>query len=42
MTQLSFVPGRGSTDAIFVVWWLHVKYLALNSRFVNLNEEDLT
>ena len=29
-SQFGFVPGRGTTDAIFVVWQLQEKYLAVN------------
>ena len=32
-SQFGFVPGRGTTDAIFVVRQLQVKYLAANKRF---------
>ena len=31
-SQFGFVPGRGTTDAIFVVWQLQEKYLAVNKR----------
>ena len=31
-SQSGFVPGRGTTDAIFVVWQLQKKYLAVNKR----------
>ena len=31
-SQFGFVPGRGTTDAIFVVLQLHEKYLAVNKR----------
>ena len=31
-SQFCFVPGRGTTDAIFVVWQLQEKYLAVNKR----------
>ena len=29
-SQFGFVPERGTTDAIFVVWQLQKKYLAVN------------
>ena len=32
-SQFSFVPGRGTTDAIFVIRQLQEKYLAANKRF---------
>ena len=32
-SQFGFVPGRGTTDAIFVVCQLQEKYLAVNKRF---------
>ena len=32
-SQFGFVPGRGTTEAIFVVRQLQVKYLAANKRF---------
>ena len=32
VSQFDFVPGRGTTDAIFVVRQLHEKYLAANKR----------
>ena len=42
-SQFGFVPGRGTTDAIFVVRQLQVKYLAANKRlymaFVDLEKE---
>ena len=31
-SQFGFVPGRGTTDAIFVVLQLQEKYLAVNKR----------
>ena len=31
-SQFGFVPGRGTTDAIFVAWQLQEKYLAVNKR----------
>ena len=31
-SQFGFVPGRGTTDAIFVVQQLQEKYLAVNKR----------
>ena len=31
-SQFDFVPGRGTTDAIFVVWQLQKKHLAVNKR----------
>ena len=31
-SQFCFVPGRGTTDAIFVVQQLQEKYLAVNMR----------
>ena len=31
-SQFSFVPGRGTTDAIFLVRQLQEKYLAANKR----------
>ena len=41
-SQFGFVPGRGTTDAIFVVWQLQEKYLAANKRlymaFVDLEK----
>ena len=41
-SQFGFVPGRGTTDAIFVVRQLQVKYLAANKRlymaFVDLEK----
>ena len=41
-SQFGFVPGRGSTDAIFVVRQLQEKYLAANKRlymaFVDLEK----
>ena len=41
-SQFGFVPGRGTTDAIFVVRQLQEKYLAVNNRlymaFVNLEK----
>ena len=41
-SQFSFVPGRGTTDAIFVVRQLQEKYLAANKRlympFVDLEK----
>ena len=40
--QFGFVPGRGTTDAIFVVRQLQKKYLAVNKRlymaFVDLEK----
>ena len=42
MTKFGFVPGRGTIDAIFVVWQLQYKYLAVNMRlyvaFVDLEK----
>ena len=42
-SQFGFVPGRGTTDVIFVVRQLQVKYLAANKRlhmaFVDLEKE---
>ena len=32
-SQFGFVPGRGTTDAIFVVRQLQEEYLAANKRF---------
>ena len=41
-SQFGFVPGRGTTDAIFVVRQLQEKYLAANKRlyiaFVDLEK----
>ena len=41
-SQFGFVQGRGTTDAIFVVWQLQEKYLAANKRlymaFVDLEK----
>ena len=41
-SQFGFVPGRGTTDAIFVVRQLQEKYLAANKRlymaFINLEK----
>ena len=41
-SQFGFVPGRGTTDAIFVVRQLQEKYLAVNKRlymaFVDLEK----
>ena len=41
-SQFDFVPGRGTTDAIFVVRQLQEKYLAANKRlymaFVDLEK----
>ena len=41
-TQIGFVPGTGTTDAIFVVRQLQEKYLAVNKRlymaFVDLEK----
>ena len=41
-SQFDFVPGRGTTDAIFVVRQLQEKYLAANKRlymaFVDLRK----
>ena len=41
-TQFGFVPGRGTTDTIFVVRQLQEKYLAANKRlcmaFVDLQK----
>ena len=41
-SQFGFVPGRGTTDAIFVVRHLQEKYLAANKRlykaFVDLEK----
>ena len=41
-SQFGFVPGRGATDAFFVVWQLQEKYLAVNKRlymaFVDLEK----
>ena len=41
-SQFGFVPGRGTSDAIFVVRKLQEKYLAVNKRlymaFVNLEK----
>ena len=41
-SQFGFVLGRGTTDAIFVVWQLQEKYLAVNKRlymaFVDLEK----
>ena len=34
-SQFGFVPGRGTTDAIFVVQQLQEKYLAVNKRLYN-------
>ena len=31
-SQYGFVPGRGTTDAIFVDWQMQEKYLAVNKR----------
>ena len=31
-SQFGFVRGRGTTDAFFVVWQLHEKYVAVNKR----------
>ena len=31
-SQFGFVPGRGTTDAIFVVWQIQEKYVAVNKR----------
>ena len=31
-SQFGFVPGRGTTDVVFVVWQLQEKYLAVNKR----------
>ena len=42
-SQFGFIPGRGTTDAIFVVEQLQMKYLAANKRlymaFVDLEKE---
>ena len=35
-SQFGFVPGRGTTDAIFVVRQLQEKYLAVNKRLYGL------
>ena len=44
-SQFGFIPGRGTTDAIFVVRQLQEKYLAANKRlymdFVDLEIEYL-
>ena len=41
-SQSGFVPGRGTTDSIFVVWQLQEKYPAVNKRlymaFVDLEK----
>ena len=37
-SQFGFVPGRGTTDAIFVVRQLQEKYLAANMAFVDLEK----
>ena len=41
-SQFGFVPGRGTTDAIFVVWQMQEKYLVVNKRlymaFVDLEK----
>ena len=37
-SQFGFVPGRGTTDAIFVEKQLQEKYLAANMAFVDLEK----
>ena len=41
-SQFGFVPGRGTTDAIFVVWQLQEKHIAAKKRlymaFVDLEK----
>ena len=36
-SQFGFVPGRGTTDAIFVVHQLQEKYLTVGNRFIWLS-----